>query len=179
MIIFKIFLLFHLNPIENTFLEITDKNGNIIFKTDSIIGLPAGTGINILNAEVIFAGFGWSDDKTGYSDFNGIDVRGKVVMFAMGTPESFKTKDLSRWNNSLETDKIKKAIEAGAALVIIINNPLDEGNSIYNRMNRWINRNDFSLETPDKNRKQQFCVFNFLNGRCIAWRKRQIQKASC
>jgi hypothetical protein len=147
---------------ENTFLEITDSNGNITFTTDSIIALPTGTGINILNAEVIFAGFGWSDEKTGYSDFNGIDVRGKVVMFAMGTPESFKTKDLSRWNNSLETDKIKKATAAGAVCVIVINNPLDEGHSIYNRLNRWINRNDFSLETPDKTDNSSF-VFSTVS----------------
>ena len=146
--------------IENTFLEITDTNGNTIFKTDSIIGLPAGTGINILNAEVIFTGFGWYDDKTGYNDLNGVDVRGKVVMFAMGTPESFKTKELSRWNNSLEIAKIKKAMEAGAARVIIINNPLDEDNSIYNRMNRWINRNDFSLETPDNKTDNSSFVFS-------------------
>jgi hypothetical protein len=146
--------------IENTFLEITDKNGNTIFKTDSIIGLPAGSGINILNAEVIFTGFGWSDDKCGYNDFNGIDVRGKVVIFVMGTPESFKSKDLPRWNNLLETVKIKKATEAGASLVIVINNPLDEGNSIYNRMNRWINRNDFSLETPDNKTENNSFIFS-------------------
>ena len=146
--------------IENTFLEITDKNGITIFKTDSIIGLPAGTEINILNAEVIFAGFGWSDDKTGYNDLNGIDVRGKVVMFAMGTPESYKTKELSRWNNSLETAKLKNATEAGAAMVIIINNPHDEGNSIYNRMNRWINRKDFSLEAPDNITENSSFVFS-------------------
>ena len=147
--------------IENTFLEITDTNGNTILKTDSIIGLPAGTGINILNAEVVFAGFGWNDDKTSCNDLNGVDVRGKVVMFAMGTPESFKTKELPRWNNSLETAKIKKAMDAGAAFVLIINSPLDEGNTIYNRLNRWINRNDFSL--PSSGSKTESTSFVFVN----------------
>ena len=146
--------------IENTFLEITDANGNITFKTDSIIALPTGAGINISDAEVIFAGFGWSDDKTGYNDLKGVDVRGKVVMFAMGTPDSFKAKELSRWNNSLETAKIKKAKEAGAALVIIINSSLDEGHSIYNRLNRWINRNDFSLEMPDNKAENSGFLFS-------------------
>jgi hypothetical protein len=158
---FQMFSIISSQPdIENTFLEVTDANGNVTFKTDSVIGLPAGSGINILNAEVIFAGFGWSDDKTGYNDLNGVDVRGKVVLFSMGTPESFKIKELSRWNNSLETVKIKKAKEAGAALVIVINNPLDEGNSIYNRMNRWINRNDFSLEMPDNKTDNNSFLFS-------------------
>jgi hypothetical protein len=136
--------------IENTFLEITDEDENSFYKTDSIIGLPAGTGINILNAEVVFAGFGFSNEKLGYNDLNGVDVRGKVVLFAMGTPESFQKKELPRWNNSLETAKIKKATKAGAALVLLVNNPLDESNSVYNRLTRWINRNDFSLEISEK-----------------------------
>lgn len=155
------FSIFSSQPdIENTFLEITDKNGNGIFKTDSIIALPTGTGIIISNVEVVFAGFGWSDDKSGYDDFQGIDLRGKVVMFSTGTPESFKTKEVSRWNNSLETAKIKKATEAGAAMVIVINNPIDEDNSIYNRMNRWINRKDFSLETPDNKTENNSFIFS-------------------
>jgi hypothetical protein len=147
--------------IENTFLEITDANGNSFYKTDSIIGLPAGTGINISNAEVVFAGFGFSDEKSGYDDFKGIDFRGKVVMFSMGTPESFQKKELPRWNNAQETAKIKKAMEAGAAQVIIINSLLDEGNTIYNRLNRWISRNDFSL--PSSDFKTESISFVFAN----------------
>lgn len=133
--------------IENTFLEIISTDGTVLLKTDSVIGLPAGTEINILNTEVVFAGFGWSDEKTGYNDFKGINIKGKVVMFATGTPESFENNDLPGWNNSMETAKMKQAMETGAALVIIINSPLDEENSMYSRLSRWTNRTDYSLET--------------------------------
>jgi hypothetical protein len=135
--------------IENNFLEITGASGKSLYKTDSVIVLPSGSGVNISNAEVVFAGFGWSDEKSGYNDFHGVDLHGKVVVFATGTPESFRKNELIKWNNSLETAKIEKATKAGAALVLLVSNPLDEGNSIYNRLNRWINRNDFSLETFD------------------------------
>jgi hypothetical protein len=134
---------------ENNFLEITDANGKSLYKTDSVIVLPSGSGVNISNAELVFAGFGFQDEKSGYDDFQGIDIRGKVVVFATGTPESFRKNELIRWDNSLETAKIEKATEAGAVLVLLVNNPLDESNSVFNRLSRWVNRNDFSLEIPE------------------------------
>jgi hypothetical protein len=146
---------------ENTFLELTDTDGYVIFKTDSIIGLPSGANLRISNAEIVFAGFGFQNEKSGYDDFHGIDVRGKIVVFTMGTPESFQKKELPQWNNSLETAKIKRAMETGAALVIITSNQLDEHNSIYNRLNRWINRNDFSLIASDN--KTESAGFVFAN----------------
>lgn len=145
---------------ENTFLQIKDENDNIIYKTDSVIGLPSGTGINISNAEIVFAGFGWQDEKKGFDDFQGIDVKRKVVMFVTGTPESFQKNELQLWNNQLELKKIKKVFELGASAAIIINSPFDETNSNYNRMNRWINRNDFSIE--NKERKTDVTRFAFI-----------------
>lgn len=136
---------------ENTYLQITKENGDLIYKTDSVIGLPSGTGIHISKAEIVFAGFGWHDEKTGYDDFRGSDFTGKVVMFVTGTPESFQKNELQHWNNQLEIKKINKAFENGASAVIIVNSPLNEGNSNYNRMNRWINRNDFSIENNETN----------------------------
>ncbi len=105
---------------ENTFLKITNTTGNILFKTDSVIGLPSGTGINVSNLEVIFAGFGWLDEKTGYNDFQGIDLAGKVVLFATGSPESFQKNELQLWNNQQETSKVKRAFDAGATAPHII-----------------------------------------------------------
>ncbi len=135
---------------ENTFLEITDSGRNVIFKTDSIIGLPQEIDIDILDAEIVFAGFGYKDEKTGYDDFEGLELNGKVVMFSLGTPEWFQNDELPRWNNQLETNKVKRAFEAGAAGVILINSPLDIENNIYKRIQKWITRTDFNLETPEK-----------------------------
>lgn len=147
--------------IENTFLKITDNKGNEIFKTDSVIGLPSGTGINIANAEVVFAGFGWVDEKTGYNDFSGTDFTGKAVMFAAGTPVAFSQDELQQLNIQSEIKKVKRVFELGASAVILINSPFDESNSNYNRMNRWINRNDFSiLNNENKTAVNRFAFIN-------------------
>jgi hypothetical protein len=162
---------------ENTFLEITNSDETRLFKTDSVIVLPSGTGINLMKAEIVFAGFGWSDEKSGYDDFQGIDLRGKVVVFSTGTPESFQKNELPRWNNSLETAKIKKATEAGAAFVLLINSPLDEGNVVYNRLNRWINRNDFSLSSSDyKIESTSFVFANASLGDALLGGKGKLKK---
>ena len=144
---------------ENSFLEITDNNGTSIFKTNSVVGLPAGNEINISGAEVVFAGFGYSDEKTGYDDFAGIDVQEKIVLFSLGTPDGFKKKELPRWNNRIETEKVNRAMEAGAAGVILFDSPLDKGNEIYNRIDRWRNRGDYHLEIPDKKSDNDRFIF--------------------
>ena len=136
---------------ENLFLEITNTEGKVIFKTDSIIGLPQESDIDISNAEIVFAGFGFKDEKSGYDDFEALDLRGKIVMFSIGTPAWFQNDELPHWNNQLETSKIKEAFEAGAVGVILINSPLDRENNIYNRIRNWNDRIDFNLEFPEKN----------------------------
>jgi hypothetical protein len=40
-------------------------------------------------AEVVFAGFGVHAPEIGYSDYDGIDVRGKIVAVFGGAPASF------------------------------------------------------------------------------------------
>ncbi len=41
---------------------------------------------SILNALVVVAGYGWVDEKSGMDDYKGLDVRGKIVIVKMGTP---------------------------------------------------------------------------------------------
>ncbi len=75
--------------IVNSFIEITGSKGERIFKTNSIIEMPVGSEINISNAEIVFTGFGFKDENSGYDDFGGVDLRGKVALFALGTPDLY------------------------------------------------------------------------------------------
>ena len=160
---------------ENTYLEITDQTGKVVFKTDSIIGLPQDNEINISNAEIVFAGFGFTDEKTGYDDFKGLELHGKVVMFSIGTPEWFQNDELPRWNNQLETNKVKKAFELGAVGIILINSPLDAENNIYKRIHKWINRTDFNLETTLKKREENsFVLINSAHADAIFGKKDEV-----
>lgn len=143
---------------ENTYLEITDNKGNVIFKTDSVIGMQSGSDVEISNGELVFAGFGWADEKTGYDDFEGLDMKGKVVFIFAGTPESFRKKETFKWNNRFENGKIERARKEGALAVILVNSLLDEKNNTYSRIERWINRGTYSLQAPEKNAGNNFIL---------------------
>lgn len=135
---------------ENTYLEIIDKNGKVVYKTDSVIGMSGGSNIEISDGELVFAGFGRIDEKTAYNDFAGVDLKGKVVLIYAGTPESFRKRENYRWNNRLENAKIENAKNAGAQAVILVNSVFDEKNVSYNRIERWMNRGGYSLQTEEK-----------------------------
>lgn len=157
---FQIVPVFSLHPDrENSYLEITGSEKIIFFKTDSIIGLHQNKNIEISNAEIIFAGFGFSDKKTGYDDFKDLDFRGKVAMFSMGTPDWFRKDKTAHLNYQLETTKAKRAFEAGAVGVIIIISPFDFENTFYNQIQQWAAKTEFKLESSNKNTDKNSFVF--------------------
>lgn len=135
---------------ENTFLEISDNKGDILFKTNSLIDLSGGSEIDIQNRELVFAGFGWRDEESGYYDFKDLDLMGKVVLISAGSPGSFLKKEPFNWNSRVENSKMRRAKEAGALAVVMINSLFDENNNTYNRVNAWMNRGGYSLQTPEK-----------------------------
>lgn len=44
-----------------------------------------------LEAPVVFAGYGFSDEKSGYDDFKGVDVKGKIILILSGYPGQHDT----------------------------------------------------------------------------------------
>jgi Zn-dependent M28 family amino/carboxypeptidase len=160
---------------KNKFLEIVNTKGELMFKTDSLIGLPQESDFEIADVEIVFAGFGYKNEKSGYDDFEGVELRGKVAMFSTGTPDLFQNNE-SRWNNQLETEKVKRAYNAGAAGVILINSPLDEENNIYKRIQKWTNRTDFNLESPLKKRDENaFVLINSAQANTILGKKGELK----
>ena len=67
--------------------------------------------------EVIFVGYGIETDD--YSDYKGVEVTNKIVMFLKGTPPHL-TEQLTEGEKK-ETNKVRRAWEKGAALVIVVN----------------------------------------------------------
>ncbi len=75
-----------------------------------------GQGIDIKNVPLVFANFGWVDEKEGYDDYKDLDVKGKVVVVSLGTPKSEKTFEMM----SASSQKTKFAAQHGALAVIEI-----------------------------------------------------------
>jgi hypothetical protein len=91
--------------------------------------------------EVVYAGFGI--DEASYSDFEGLDVRGKVILVRAGEPRKDNgtfllsgSKETSAWSNMSEgpEKRIEVAKARGAKAVLL----LDEDN--FNRYERYYSR---------------------------------------
>ena len=130
---------------ENTFLSVTNRNGAVIFTTDSLISINRSQPEQKINGSLIFAGFGWHNKTSGYDDFCNINLHEKVVLFSVGKPETYN--ENPRWSTHIENKKIKRAAEKGAKAIILVTSPLDKGNETWNRIKRWMQRNSFVLES--------------------------------
>lgn len=83
--------------------------------------------------EVVFAGYGIEDDKEGWDDFKGVDVKGKVVAVLLHEPREGKRSERAndhakgeKWSpGSAISQKWKAAQEKGAAAVLVFTDPLN------------------------------------------------------
>lgn len=104
-------------------LKINDKP--LLYGTDYII--PAGSAETgkFNSKQLVFAGYGIDDSL--YNDYNGLDVKGKIVLFFLGEPRKESnylltgTKRGSKWTYPGLSHKLAAAKKYGAAGVLVIN----------------------------------------------------------
>jgi len=71
-----------------------------------------------VRAEVVFVGFGIHAPELGYSDYEGIDVAGKIVATFRGGPESFPPIELAYYSST--SAKAAELVSRGAVAQILI-----------------------------------------------------------
>ncbi len=104
-------------------LKIDGKTG--VFGTDFITPLNTNETGKFKGKKIIFAGYGIDDAK--YSDYTGLDVKGKVVVFFLGEPKKEAnyiisgTKRGSEWTYPGISKKLALAASKGAVGALIIN----------------------------------------------------------
>lgn len=137
---FQNFSMLMLNQSDGHQLSVVSRNGKtkleelfqyqIDFTVSDFIGVPTRHLIGAL--PIVFVGYGLVDEKTGYNDFKGIDVRGKVVLRLRGYPGHNDTSSIAykRFNvvrenlwqyMNYEYNKNKFAIERGAVACLEVN----------------------------------------------------------
>ncbi len=81
-----------------------------------------------VTAAAVFAGYGIAAPELGYDDYEGIDVKGKVVLVLRNAPafedrkSPFKDPETRRRYAVFEA-KVRTAVGAGAAALVIVNDP--------------------------------------------------------
>ena len=107
-----------------------DKNGNtdsLVFARDFIpVPHPLMESANA-DGQLVFAGYG-VEIPGGYSDYNGIDVKGKIVVVINGAPPGLMSTLTAHFSNA--GNKMTTAFTKGAIGVIIVNTTLRPGTNL-------------------------------------------------
>lgn len=91
--------------------------------------IPVGSSSDVIleNTSVVFAGYGIDSEQ--YSDYNGLDVKGKIVLVRAGEPKKqdgtyviTETKEPSEWSNFRPANnaRVKAAQEKGALGILVL-----------------------------------------------------------
>lgn len=88
------------------------------FSTDTAFSLP-----------LAFVGYGITDTSLQYDDYEGVDVRGKIVVMLRYTPEGKRTESKFYTHASIRT-KAFTARERGASGMIFVTGPLDADSAV-------------------------------------------------
>ena len=144
------FVILRSQPVsKNIFLSVIAKSGEVVYSTDSVVSINRSQPNQEINGQLVFAGFGWHDESTGYDDFGAVNLQGKVVLISTGEPEDYRDNNEGRWNTLREKIKIERAAERGAQAVILATSPKEKDNETYNRIKSWLNRISYTLKEGD------------------------------
>ncbi len=90
-----------MTDIENSGVTLHKNDGDVDLEwgKDVIIYADRMREENHVRAEVVFAGFGVHAPELGYSDFEGIDVRGKIVATFSGAPATFPSTERAHFSS--------------------------------------------------------------------------------
>ena len=117
---------------KETYLKIKESNGDEIYTTDSIIYLMAPSVTADVTSNLVFAGYGYIDSTAGYDDYNGIDIKDKIVLMMTGSPESTGPDELNAvFNMGIERPKIMAAFSQGAKAILCVYDPRNKYPDAY------------------------------------------------
>jgi len=89
-----------------------------------------------IRGEVVFAGFGVHAPDLGYSDYDGIDVEGKIIAIYSGAPKQFES--IQRAYYSSGTTKRSEAVARGAIATITLRSRKAEQRKAWGEMKKTI-----------------------------------------
>ena len=157
---FQSFDLIEYKPGEDQQLSLVDRTGsgvrttNFAYRTDFSVR-TTDVSLN-LDMPVVFVGYGYTHEDSGYDDFKGIDVKGKIILRLAGVPghkhpgskasEKISAPEgRSRWG--LVRQKNQRAEELGAAAIIEVMDPTQGGDWSANLPFRY-NSGNYEGDAP-------------------------------
>ena len=111
----------------NSFLKLVNSNGEILMSTDSVISIMPPAKTMEVSGKVVFAGYGYENGSTGYNDFDGIDIKGKIVMIMTRNPEAVASgSGKTVFSEQLEGGKFASLITRAPAAILFVYDPAND-----------------------------------------------------
>ncbi|MEN8115508.1 MAG: M20/M25/M40 family metallo-hydrolase [Bacteroidota bacterium] len=129
---------------ENTFMKLIDEEGNATLKDGDIFALGGSANGDTIKGEIVFAGYGWYDDKTKYNDTEGLDIKDKIVLVMTRTPQLVSEDKKS--DMSIEMKKMSKAVMGGAKALIFVPDPTNPDDSWLESIKKYATGGTYSLQ---------------------------------
>ena len=107
-------------------------DGTMRWKEDFVMGGDTVRPETNIRAEVVFVGFGIHAPELGYSDYDNIDVSGKVVALFGGAPDSFPHNERAFYSSRLT--KAEEAVRRGAVGSVSLRSRVDQGRYSWKRI---------------------------------------------
>jgi len=102
------------------------------WKEDFVMSGDAVRAETNITAEVVFAGFGIHAPDMNYSDYDGIDVEGKIVALFGGAPDSFPHNERAFYSSRLT--KAEEAVARGAIGLVGLRSRTDQRRYTWQRI---------------------------------------------
>ncbi len=131
-----------LNIVKTPLVEMS-VNGKSFSYFDDFISMTASETAKISASEIVYAGYGIDDEK--YSDYKGLDVKGKVVVIKAGEPKDKSgnniitgDKKASKWSNGRQAISSKRntARDKGAKALFFADK------NLFKRYSDWYKKRD-------------------------------------
>ncbi len=126
----------YLQKVEFIKVDLGEENYLVLWKNGEKINFEIGSdfvpynfGEGEIEAGAVFAGYGITAKEYGYDDYEGIDVKGKIVILLRDEPQERDSSSIFNGVNptrySFPRYKVQNALEHGAIGVIILPDPLN------------------------------------------------------
>lgn len=150
----------HLNQqTTNAVIEINGKKVTLDYPEQYMMGGSALATHSEVSAQAVFVGYGLIADEFNYNDYQGLDVKGKIVVALSGRPESWPSEEGAHLASGKE--KQRYAAENGAIGFVTLHTPKREKVRSYTTSLNYLRVP--SMKWLDSN-KQPFGVQKQLKG---------------
>ncbi len=119
----------------------------LVFGEDYMPGAVAGMGRTVIDAPVVFVGYGLVAPDYRRDDYAGVDVRGRIVAYFGGAPIAFQSEERAHFQ-SPATKAAIAAAHGAAGAIVLTRAPLPGGGAGYDRPRMTWARADGSGDAP-------------------------------